>query len=142
MSRVERTRIRQLLRQRQEALLSKTIDANGQVDSQELESLGRLEKLYGLSGSTTHTLLIEILIGGVVVLCVLSLLLLRVPKAGIELHAEATKVRFVLSGTTAVSGALPIRWVAVQGHRQIAVSSAGDEGVIKITDPLVTLQLA
>jgi hypothetical protein len=132
--------LRHLLQQRRQALLTKALQSEGQVDAQELESLGRLEKLYDLS--TAKALTVEILIGGVVVLCVLSLFLLRVPEAGIELHAEATKVRFELRGKTAVSGTLPVRWITVQGHKQVSISPAGPEGVIKQTAPVFTAQIA
>ena len=136
----ERARLRLLLQEHQRSLLTKALQSNGQVDAQELESLGRLEKLYSLS--TSKALTVEILIGGVVVLCVLSLLLLRVPETGMELHAEVTKVRFVLNGKTSVSGAIPVRWITVQGQKQVSISPAGPEGVLKQTAALFTAQLA
>jgi len=136
----ERARLRQLMLERRQKLLREALESNGQVDAQELESLGRLEELYGLS--TAKALTVEILIGGVVVLCILSLLLLRLPTANIELHAEATKVRFVLSGKTAISGAVAVRWIAIQGQQHISISAGGPEGDIKTTYPLFTAQLA
>ena len=136
----ERARLRILLQQRQKTLLNKALQSEGQVDTQELETLERLRKLYDMS--TAKALIVEILIGGVVVLCVLSLLLLRIPEAGIELHAEVTEVRFVLNSKTTVSDALPVRWIAVQGHAQVSVSSDDTNGAAKMASPLFIAELA
>ncbi len=135
----ERARLLRLLQARRQALVSKALQSDGQVDASELESLERMEKLYSLS--TAKGLTVEILIGGVVVLCVLSLLLLRVPQTDIDLHAEVTKVRFVLNGKTAVSGAILVRWITIQGQKQVSISPAGPDGVLKQVAPLFTAQL-
>lgn len=128
------------MQQRQQALLTKALQSEGQVDAEELGTVVRLEQLYDLS--TAKALTVEILIGGVVVLCMLSLLLLRVPEAGIELHAETTKVRFVLIGKAAVSGTFPVRWITVQGHNQASISPAGADDVLNEKAPLFTAQMA
>lgn len=133
--------MRRLLEQRKQTLLRKSI-AEGKVDAEELENLERLEKLYDLS--TAKTLTVELVIGGVVVLCVLSFLLLHMPKADIELHAEATRVRFVIDGATSISGTLPVRWIAVQGHNQAFISAIGPDSAVKPakdTAPVFTAQI-
>lgn len=132
-------RLRLLLRRRRQEILDKAMQSDCDIDPQEFESLGRLEKLYGLS--TAKSVGIEILIGGIVVLLVLSLLLLRVSKAEIELQVEATKARFIVNTKTAIFGDLPVRWITVQGHQSVAISPAVSEDVIKSTNSLFTADL-
>ena len=137
----ERARLGRLLEHRRRDLLAKAVAADGHVDAADFKDVARLEKLYATFRPPGNLIAVEVLIGGVVALCFLSLLLVRVPRTGIELHADATKVRFVVAMPTAIAGALPVTWIAVQGHKQIAVSPIG-ESAVTLAEPIVTLQTA
>jgi hypothetical protein len=135
-------RLRRLLREKREALVRKAVEAGGQVDAEELQAVERLDRICGLSRPNTPALAVEVLIGVVVVLCIFSFLLLRVPQTGIELQAEAAKVRFVLARRTRLFGELPVKWIAVQGHQLVYVPPAGNREGVKLVSPVFQAETA
>jgi hypothetical protein len=102
-----------------------------------------MQKLQEMTAETPKSLAVEILIGCTVTLCIVTLLLLHMPSAEIELYAEADEVRFALGHNTHLfHAAFPVSWIRIQGHDRISISPDGNGDPVTITGPEVVATVA
>jgi hypothetical protein len=143
VSKNEVDQLRHLLQARQTALVQSALNSGGKVDARELEACERLKKVYELTrGRQDWSRSVQVLVAGLVALCVMTLLLVPLPVAEVELHAETTGVRFVLGAGISPWAPVPVKWLTVQGHSMFHVLPSDDQPAIKIQTPIVKIENA